>query len=159
MGPWVINKVRGPVNYRIVRTNHKKKKERLLVHHDRLKPYHSRPECLEGESDKVESEVEVLPGDGAGSNRESGEGLTNPSPESDDDEYDEAQEGLEEDEQYESATSDQEEEEEIQEEESEESEDGELENHDHNQKVTRSGRVVKPNRRYCCSVWKGGGHN
>ena len=179
VGPWVIDKVRGPVNYRIVRTNQKKKKERLLVHHDRLKPYHRRPDCLE--EDKAESAVEeVLLGDRAGSNRESDNGLTNPPESDDDEEYEEAQED-EENEEYESATSDQEEEEnqeeeeeenqeeeeeenqeeeeeENQEEESEESEDSELEdNQDQNQKVTRSGRVVKPNPRYCCAVWKGGG--
>ena len=41
-GPWEIQAVRGPVNYRIQRRDKAGKKKRLLVHHDRLKPYHQR---------------------------------------------------------------------------------------------------------------------
>ena len=45
-GPWTIDKVRGPVNYRITRKQ-AQKTQRLLVHHDRLKPYHQRPAQLQ----------------------------------------------------------------------------------------------------------------
>ena len=46
-GPWTVDKVKGPVNYRIVRKkSQKSKQERLMVHYDRLKPYYHRPEHL-----------------------------------------------------------------------------------------------------------------
>ena len=48
-GPWTIDKMRGPVNYRITR-KFQGKKQRVLVHHDRLKPFQERPSHLrEGE--------------------------------------------------------------------------------------------------------------
>ena len=45
-GPWKVDKVRGPVNYRITRKQ-AQKTLRLLVHHDRLKPFHQRPAQLQ----------------------------------------------------------------------------------------------------------------
>ena len=45
-GPWKIDQVRGPVNYRITRKAKNRKKERILVHHDRLKPFRDRPGYL-----------------------------------------------------------------------------------------------------------------
>ena len=87
---------------------------------------------------------------------------TNPNQEdsdSDDDDDGEHREGLEEEEEYESANSDQGEEETVSEEElgnegqsGSEDTDGEVYDHP-NQTVTRSGRVVQPNNRYCCPVW------
>ena len=44
-GPWTIDQVRGPVNFRITRKVGKKK-HRVLVHHDRLKRFHERPNYL-----------------------------------------------------------------------------------------------------------------
>ena len=44
-GPWRVDAVRGPVNYRITRKVQGKKK-RVLVHHDRLKAYKQRPAHL-----------------------------------------------------------------------------------------------------------------
>ena len=153
IGPFTIDKVRGPVNYRIVRT-HRKKKERLLVHYDRLKPYHSRPDNMVEEpiNHDVTQSRETVHQEGA---------TTNPNQEDSDsdDDDEEHREGLEEEEEYESANSDQGEEETVSEEElgnegQSGSEDTDGEVHDHpNQTVTRSGRVVKPNNRYCCPVW------
>ena len=62
-GPWKVDQVRGPVNYRIVRKGNKGKKERILVHHDRLKPFQQRPKHLETDNaDGLgESETEVTP--------------------------------------------------------------------------------------------------
>lgn len=45
-GPWKVDKVRGPVNYRITRQKGQKT-VRLLVHYNRLKPYHTRPVQLQ----------------------------------------------------------------------------------------------------------------
>ena len=45
-GPWKVDKVRGPVNYRITRKLGQKI-FRLLVHYNRLKPYHQRPPQLQ----------------------------------------------------------------------------------------------------------------
>ena len=44
-GPWKVIQVRGPVNYRIT-MRRGQKILRLLVHHDRLKPYFQRPSHL-----------------------------------------------------------------------------------------------------------------
>ena len=44
-GPWKVVQVRGPVNYRITRRKGQKMR-RVLVHHDRLKLHHSRPDQL-----------------------------------------------------------------------------------------------------------------
>ena len=45
-GPWEIQCVRGPVNFRIQRKIAGKRK-RLLVHHDRIKPFYQRPSALD----------------------------------------------------------------------------------------------------------------
>ena len=57
-GPWEVNQVRGPVNYRITRKVKGGKKERILVHHDRLKPFHPRPGHLSTEAPVDKSELE-----------------------------------------------------------------------------------------------------
>lgn len=57
-GPWVVQRVMGPVNYRVVMG-----KRRLLVHHNRLKPYIRRDGHLvrEGQSDSEKEEEETGP--------------------------------------------------------------------------------------------------
>ena len=54
-GPWKIETVRGPVNYRITRKQ-AQKTFRLLVHHNRLKPYHRRSAQLQ-QQDLASGEV------------------------------------------------------------------------------------------------------
>ena len=63
-GPWLVDQVRGPVNYRITRKGKKGKKERLLVHHDRLKPFQKRPEHLitEAQVDISQPEPDMISG-------------------------------------------------------------------------------------------------
>ena len=55
-GPWKVVVVRCPVNYRI-----QFGKKRLLVHHNRLKPYHQRPKDLQVVPPVEEAEVVAAP--------------------------------------------------------------------------------------------------
>ena len=67
-GPWEVVQVRGPVNFRITRQVGKKKK-RMLVHHDRLKPYHTRPERLHKQDENGEVDNGVMDDASAVSNK------------------------------------------------------------------------------------------
>ena len=55
-GPWKIDKLKGPVNYRITMRKGPKRL-RLLVHHDRLKPYEERPGHLSPQRSSEENQT------------------------------------------------------------------------------------------------------
>ena len=55
-GPWKIDKLKGPVNYRIT-LRKGPKRLRLLVHHDRLKPYEERPSHLSPQKSSEENQT------------------------------------------------------------------------------------------------------
>ena len=57
-GPWEIDQLRGPVNYRITRQRGRKRL-RMLIHHDRIKPYFTRPANLHQQDESGVNEVEM----------------------------------------------------------------------------------------------------
>ena len=67
-GPWIVDRVRGPVNFRIKRKGSKGKPLRLLVHHDRLKFFHKRSARLDEDSVVQQNgpvDVDFDPGEGS----------------------------------------------------------------------------------------------
>ena len=60
-GPWTVDRVRGPVNYRITGLGKKGKKKRFLVHHDRLKPFTEREDKLTVNTDDTRVRQPEIP--------------------------------------------------------------------------------------------------
>ena len=75
--PWTVDKIRGPVNYRIVRQNNKMKQDRLLFHHDRVTPYHIRSDHLTTKEQKQDSSAAYGGREGAFSKLDQSDGMTN----------------------------------------------------------------------------------
>ena len=95
-GPWIVDNIRGPVNYRIKKKNKKDKWSRVLVHHDRLKKFHQRQPMLEKDPTHLLSEpVEVAPETGEGSTSDSEPTDLEPLGEDSEDEYESTDEGEE----------------------------------------------------------------
>ena len=157
-GPWKVDRVRGPVNYRITRKNGRGKKDRILVHHDRLKPFSQRPTHLVADTSSLTSLGDAMPTE---------ESITQEEPlvtkehhyhdlDSETDEEDPLQQP---DDSQSDSDSDEDTESNNEEDRESESDDQDAQREELGQVtpvVTRSGRTVIPNRRYCCTLHEGG---
>ena len=147
-GPWTIDAVRGPVNYRVTRKLRGKKK-RVLVHHDRLKKYRERPIHLQDEEEHANHPQENL--DEPEQSKETKNDGLDSDDDSDSDE-EEVESNANSDHESEGVEENLEDEQEEQADQSEQSDDS-LSVEDEPQ-TTRSGRVIKTPARYDSYILK-----